>query len=134
MISSRFFNRRVAVEPFVPGLDRDRFNQPIDGWGDPLPVDPGANVARAGTRGRTGATEVTVGQDTQVADWIVVLPPGQPAGHVPTGRDRIRLLDDPTTPRLEVVGPPQHVYSGGEQSIRCFARSVDARAAVEVSA
>ncbi len=85
----------VQISRFVPGQ-----TSPI---GETLPASWAAPVTYPGVAylEQTGATEVTVGQDVQTADWLLVL--DDPTIEL-SGRDRVTVGNIV----FEVVGPPSH--------------------------
>lgn len=107
---SRLLTRTATVVPVNAG-------PALDEYGNLVEV-AGAGVNYPAWLEQTAGDERTEDRDTQLADWLLVLP----VGAVIDGNDRVQVEGK----TFEVVGPPARVHTPrGEHHVEARLRSVD---------
>lgn len=84
--------RVVAVDIQEPGSATDAHGNPVEAWSSPT------TTSYRGYLEQTSAIEVTVGRDTVISDWLLVLPANASAS------SEARAVIEGST--FEVVGRP----------------------------
>lgn len=85
-------NARVTVIPVASAVDRDRYHNPVQVPDDGTEYDAWLE--------QTEARELTVGRETVVADWLLLLPPAA------EGIDATDEVTDSDGRRFQVLGSP----------------------------
>lgn len=109
MSFARLLSRTATVIPVTTGPGLDEYGNPVE------VVAAGVNYPA--WLEQTASEERTEDRDTQLADWLLVLP----AGAVVDGNDRVQVEGK----TFEVVGPPARVHTPrGEHHVEARLRSV----------